>query len=77
MKKFLVLVFCVLFSLSLFACGAKEAAPAQPTAAPAASYRWDFVKRNGGVDSLKAACEQKGTIDELAYETPQIGRAHV
>ncbi len=70
MKKLVVFTLCVLFALSLFACGAKEAAPAQPTAAPAASYRWDFVKRNGGVDALKTACEQKGTIEELAYETP-------
>ncbi|MBQ5986233.1 MAG: hypothetical protein IJL59_03115 [Clostridia bacterium] len=70
MKKFLILAISLLFALSLFACGAKEATPAQPTAAPAASYRWDFVKKTTGIDDLKVECDQKGTIEELAYETP-------
>ena len=71
MRKILILTICALFVLSLFACGAKEAAPsAQATAAPAASYRWDFVKKTTGIDDLKTDCDQKGTIEELAYETP-------
>ena len=71
MKRLLILAICALLSLSFFACGKKEAAAAQPTAAPASTYKWDFAKRSNAIDDLKRTeCDQKGSIEEMEYETP-------
>ena len=71
MKKIFALALCILFALTLFACGTKEASPAQPTAAPAATYKWDFGKKNDAVNDIKnTPASQQGTIEEITYETP-------
>ena len=73
MRKAIAMMLVILMAFAVLAACGKSAAqePAQPTAAPTASYKWDFKKRSNGVDELKqTVCDQQGTIEEVEYETP-------
>lgn len=77
-KKAITLILTgLLMTASLTACGNQSAgnptpSPADPTqpASAASEYRWDFMKKNGSIDDLKAECDQKGTVVSLEYDTP-------
>lgn len=62
------------FAILLPGCSNNQSASPSPSSqAPTTTgvtYQWDFVKKSTGVDSLKAECDQKGTVISMDYETP-------
>lgn len=75
-KKPAFILCCVMFlSLLLTACGdnnsTSSSQPSQQPSGPAAvQYTQGFKTSTGGIDDLKAVCDQQGTVVSLDYETP-------
>ena len=77
MKKKLALILCCALSLSLLltACGDSSSTPSsqppqQPSGPAAVQYTQGFKTSTGGIDDMKAACDQQGTVVSIDYETP-------
>ena len=77
MKKKPAFILCcvMLLSLLLTACGDSNSVPSsqppeQPSGPAAVQYTQGFKTSTGGIDDLKAECDQQGTVVSLDYETP-------
>ena len=77
MKKKLALILCCALSLSqlLAACGDSSSTPSsqppqQPSGPATVQYTQGFKTSTGGIDDLKVACDQQGTVVFIDYETP-------
>ena len=77
MKKKLALILCCALSLSLLlaACGDSSSTPSsqppqQPSGPATVQYTQGFKTSTGGIDDLKVACDQQGTVVSIDYETP-------
>lgn len=75
-KKPAFILCCVMFlSLLLTACGDNNSTSSsqpsqQPSGPTAVQYTQGFKTSTGGIDDLKAVCDQQGTVVSLDYETP-------
>lgn len=77
MKKRLALILYCAVSLSLLlsACDNSASTPSsqpsqQPSGPAIVQYTQGFKTSTGGIDDLKAVCDQQGTVVSLDYETP-------
>lgn len=74
-KQILGFVLAACIALGVTACAnsavnSNNASDNQNSESAKTEYKWDFKKKNGDIEELKAECDQKGTVTEITYETP-------